>query len=75
MRCVSTVYLAAAIIADSALVLADTHFFYMGYFSEEYISGVEFDDNANTLSLVNNFSVTSGSSRWIAPDVREHANT
>lgn len=50
-------------------VLADTHYFYAGYFSEALISGIEFDDEANTLTLVDNFSVTSGSSRWIAADV------
>lgn len=52
-------------------VLADTHYFYAGYFSQALISGIEFDDGANTLTLVDNFTVTSGTSRWIAADVRE----
>lgn len=51
-------------------VLADTHYFYAGYFSQAEISGIEFDDEANTLTLVDNFTVTSGTSRWIAADVR-----
>lgn len=53
----------------AAPVLADVHYLYAGYFDEAYISGIEFDDAANTLNLVNNYSVTSGSSRWIAADV------
>lgn len=50
--------------------VADTHYLYAGYFSEASVSGIEFDDEANTLTLMDNFSVTSGSSRWIAADVR-----
>lgn len=58
----------AAVVAK--IVLADTHYFYAGYFSQASVSGIEFDDEANTLTLTDTFSVTSGSSRWIAADVR-----
>lgn len=56
-------------------ILADTHYLYAGYFQTASISGIEFDDEANTLSLVNNYSATSGSSRWIAADVREQLSS
>lgn len=57
----------AAILIEPAL--ADIHYFYLGYFSESYISLVEFDDSLNTLKLSNNVSITGGSSRWLAADV------
>lgn len=53
-------------------VLADTHYLYAGYFQTAAISGIEFDDEANTLVLADNYSATSGSSRWIAADVRQY---
>lgn len=69
MRFLSTLCLAAI---TATPILADTHYFYAGYFSDASVSGIEFDDEANTLTLVNNYSVTSGSSRWIAADVRAY---
>lgn len=68
MRSTSALCKAAVIAAP---VLADVHYLYTGYFDYASISGIEFDDAANTLTLVNNYSVTSGSSRWIAADVRK----
>lgn len=52
-------------------VLADTHYFYSGFFSGTNVVGVEFDDAAETLAIVHNIttSATSGS-KWIALDVR-----
>lgn len=68
MRAVYNLCLAAMV---GQKVLADTHYFYAGYFSEAIISGIEFDDETNTLTLVDNFTVSSGTSRWIAADVRQ----
>lgn len=71
MRATSAFSLAAWVAARA--VLADTHFLYMGYFEEAYVSGIEFDDEANTLTLASTYNVTSGSSRWIASDVHENS--
>jgi carboxy-cis,cis-muconate cyclase len=58
-------------LAASAIpALADTHYFFSGFFSGTTIVGVEFDDSASTLTLKNNITTdaTSGS-KWIAMDV------
>lgn len=50
--------------------IADTHYFFSGFFSGNTIVGVEFDDEKSSLTLVNNITTdaTSGS-KWIALDV------
>jgi carboxy-cis,cis-muconate cyclase len=50
--------------------LADTHYFFSGFFSGSTVVGAEFDDVASTLTLVNNISTSASSgSKWIAIDV------
>lgn len=51
-------------------VLADTHYFFAGSFAGSTIVGVEFDDVAATLTLVNNITTDASSgSKWITLDV------
>lgn len=50
--------------------LADTHYFYSGFFSGSTIVGVEFDDETSSLTLVNNITTDASSgSKWIHLDV------
>lgn len=72
MRAAPTLHLAATLVTLASPALADTHFFYAGFFSQEYVSGFEFNDETNNLTLIDNYAVTAGSSRWIATDVRTH---
>lgn len=56
--------------AAAVPALADTHYFFAGSFSGTTIYGVEFDDAASTLTLVNNITTSaSGGSKWINIDV------
>ncbi|KAH8651426.1 Lactonase, 7-bladed beta-propeller-domain-containing protein [Xylariales sp. PMI_506] len=58
--------------AAAALAVADTHYFFSGSFDGSTIFGVEFDDAASTLALINNITVeTSSGSKWIALDARK----
>ncbi|KAF7534760.1 hypothetical protein G7054_g5952 [Neopestalotiopsis clavispora] len=55
--------------AAAVPALADTHYFFAGSFSGTTIYGVEFDDAASTLTLVNNITTSaSGGSKWINID-------
>ncbi|KAF6787631.1 hypothetical protein CSOJ01_15176 [Colletotrichum sojae] len=67
MRSFTLLSLAAAI----APAVANTHYFFSGFFSGSTIVGVEFDDEKSSLTLVNNITTdaTSGS-KWIALDSR-----
>lgn len=56
--------------AGAVPALADTHYFYIGFFSGSAILGVEFDDVASSLTVVNNISTEAVSGqRWLAFDV------
>ncbi|KAK9419183.1 putative Lactonase, 7-bladed beta-propeller-domain-containing protein [Seiridium unicorne] len=58
--------------ASAAPALADTHYFFSGFFSGSTIVGVEFDDTASTLTLVNNITTSASSgSKWIAIDAQK----
>ncbi|KAH6661164.1 Lactonase, 7-bladed beta-propeller-domain-containing protein [Truncatella angustata] len=58
--------------AGAVPALADTHHLFAGFFSGSTIVGVEFDDAASTLTLVNNIttSATSGA-KWVSLDARK----
>lgn len=57
-----------------APVLADSHYFFTGFFSGSTIVGVEFDDVASTLTLVNNITTDASSgAKWITLDVKDIA--
>ncbi|KAF4967940.1 hypothetical protein FSARC_4593 [Fusarium sarcochroum] len=52
--------------------LADVHHLFSGFFSGSTIAGIEFDDEALSLTLVKNISSTSDDgSKWIALDARK----
>lgn len=56
--------------AAAAPALADTHYFFSGFFSGSTIVGVEFDDQTHSLTLKNNITTdASAGSKWIALDV------
>lgn len=59
------------LLASAAVpALADTHYFFAGSFAGTTVVGVEFDDAASTLTLVNNITTSaSGGSKWINIDV------
>lgn len=56
----------ASVIVGTAL--ADTHYMFSGFFSGSTIVGLEFDDVASTLTLVNNITndALASASKWIA---------
>ncbi|WQF80559.1 Putative WD40/YVTN repeat-like-containing domain superfamily, lactonase, 7-bladed beta propeller [Colletotrichum destructivum] len=57
--------------AASTPALADTHYFFSGFFSGSTIVGVEFDDQTHSLTLKNNITTdASAGSKWIALDSR-----
>ncbi|KAK6220166.1 hypothetical protein QIS74_05668 [Colletotrichum tabaci] len=57
--------------AAAAPALADTHYFFSGFFSGSTIVGVEFDDQTHSLTLKNNITTdASAGSKWIALDSR-----
>lgn len=56
-------------LAVAAPVLADSHYFFSGFFSGTTVVAVEFDDSADTLTLVNNITTSASGSKWIAIDV------
>lgn len=59
--------------ALAATGLADSHYFFSGFFAGSSLVGVEFDDAASTLSLVHNMTLnTTAGSKWIAIDVSVH---
>lgn len=64
-----TYYILYSVVFATLPVIADIHYLYTGYFQQGVISGIEFDDETSTLTLLDNYTVTSGSSRWIAADV------
>ncbi|KAF5506101.1 Carboxy-cis,cis-muconate cyclase [Colletotrichum siamense] len=67
MRSFTLLTLAAAAVPT----LADTHYFYSGFFSGSTIVGVEFDDETSSLTLVNNITTDASSgSKWIHLDSR-----
>ncbi|KAJ0359480.1 hypothetical protein COL154_008264 [Colletotrichum chrysophilum] len=67
MRSFTLLTLAAAAVP----ALADTHYFYSGFFSGSTIVGVEFDDETSSLTLVNNITTDASSgSKWIHLDSR-----
>ncbi|OBR12712.1 Carboxy-cis,cis-muconate cyclase [Colletotrichum higginsianum IMI 349063] len=67
MRLFQLLSLAAA----AAPALADTHYFFSGFFSGSTIVGVEFDDQTHSLTLKNNITTdASAGSKWIALDSR-----
>ena len=54
----------------AGLALCDKHYFFSGFFAGSTIIGVEFDDVAESLTLVNNITTdASDGSKWIALDV------
>lgn len=66
MRSFQLLSLAAA----AAPALADSHYFFSGFFSGSTIVGVEFDDQTQSLTLKNNISTDASSgSKWIHIDV------
>lgn len=66
MRSVSLLSLAASTVP----VLAEKHYFYSGFFAGSTIVGVEFDDVASSLNIVNNITIESTTgSKWISLDV------
>jgi carboxy-cis,cis-muconate cyclase len=66
MRSLSLLSLAAS----ATPILADTHYFFSGFFAGSTIVGVEFDDATSSLTLVNNITTDASSgSKWIALDV------
>ncbi|KAL1597874.1 hypothetical protein SLS60_008361 [Paraconiothyrium brasiliense] len=68
MRPLSSLSLLAAVPS----VLGDKHYFFSGFFAGSTIAGIEFDDSANSLTLVNNISAQStGGSKWISIDERK----
>ncbi|KAF9881539.1 carboxy-cis, cis-muconate cyclase [Colletotrichum karsti] len=68
MRSFTLLSLAAAAVP----ALADTHYFFSGFFSGNTIVGVEFDDEKSSLTLVNNITTDASSgSKWIALDSRQ----
>ncbi|KAI3553892.1 hypothetical protein CABS02_05930 [Colletotrichum abscissum] len=55
--------------AAAAPALADSHYFFSGFFSGSTIVGVEFDDQTESLTLKNNISTgASSGSKWIHID-------
>ncbi|KAJ4352405.1 uncharacterized protein N0V89_007753 [Didymosphaeria variabile] len=68
MRSLSSLSLLAAVPS----VLGDKHYFFSGFFAGSTIAGIEFDDSANSLTLVNNITAqSSDGSKWIAIDERK----
>ncbi|TQN67779.1 Carboxy-muconate cyclase [Colletotrichum shisoi] len=57
--------------AAAAPALANTHYFFSGFFSGSTIVGVEFDDQTHSLTLKKNIATdASAGSKWIALDSR-----
>ncbi|GKT47488.1 carboxy-cis,cis-muconate cyclase [Colletotrichum spaethianum] len=68
MRSFQLLSLAAAAAAPA---LADTHYFFSGFFSGSNIVGVEFNDQTQSLTLKKNITTDASSgSKWIALDSR-----
>ncbi|KAH7191641.1 hypothetical protein BKA60DRAFT_601589 [Fusarium oxysporum] len=56
----------------AASAVAEVHYLFSGFFSGSTIAGIEFDDEAHSLSLVKNISSASDDgSKWIALDARK----
>ncbi|KAF2646077.1 3-carboxy-cis,cis-mucoante lactonizing enzyme [Massarina eburnea CBS 473.64] len=62
---------AAVVAALAAPALADSHYFFTGFFSGSTIVGVEFDDAASTLTWKQNISTNATGSKWIELDERK----
>ncbi|KAL5589352.1 hypothetical protein FOVSG1_011219 [Fusarium oxysporum f. sp. vasinfectum] len=57
----------------AASAVAEVHYLFSGFFSGSTIAGIEFDDEAHSLSLVKNISSASDDgSKWIALDAHKH---
>lgn len=66
MRSLSLLSLATSV----SPALADTHYFFSGFFAGSTIVGVVFDDSASSLTIVNNITTDASSgSKWISLDV------
>ncbi|KAH9906237.1 Lactonase, 7-bladed beta-propeller-domain-containing protein [Xylariomycetidae sp. FL2044] len=59
-----------ALTAVLGRAVADTHYMFAGFFDGPTILGIEFDDAANTLTVINNSTIEGEVSKWISLDAR-----
>ncbi|KAE8378530.1 hypothetical protein BDV26DRAFT_281056 [Aspergillus bertholletiae] len=64
-------FLLSMLAISTKQVLASKHHLYSGFFSGSEVYGIEFDDEASTLTVINNITTNSSDgSKWIAIDER-----